>query len=322
MFVLVYYPTTRVLAVLALLQSHRRMRGADLAERLEVDIRTLRRYITILQDLGVPIVAERGRYGAYTLASDSYMPPLFLTNDEVTALTVGLLAAKQLGVSEMIPAVESIRAKLEQTMPVALKERIQEMSEAITLDMRSVSTAALNQVLQTMSTAVQQQQCVHLRYRSRERSETVRTFAPYGIVFYQGHWYAVGHCQLRDDLRSFRLDRVQTIALTSQSFAKPAHFDPLSYVTIANATLPRRFSYKVALCCTETELQQENIDYLGVIYSEGDKFILQGTTDDLDWAARELALLSCRFQVFSPEELKTAVRQRAKSLLLATETST
>lgn len=99
-----YYPTTRVLAVLSLLQSHRRITGAELAKRLEVDVRTLRRYITTLQDLGVPIIAERGRNGAYVL-DEMVIPPLFFTNDEVVALSMGLLAVKQLGIAEMIPAV-------------------------------------------------------------------------------------------------------------------------------------------------------------------------------------------------------------------------
>ncbi len=92
-----YHPTTRVLAVLELLQARGRMTGAELAQRLEVDIRTLRRYITMLQDLGIPIVAERGRYGAYELGAGFKLPPMMFTNDEALALSIGLLAARHLG---------------------------------------------------------------------------------------------------------------------------------------------------------------------------------------------------------------------------------
>src|SRR5579859_5320859 len=109
-----YHPTTRVLAVLALLQSHKRMTGAQMAQRLEVDIRTLRRYITILQDLGIPIVAERGRAGSYELAPSYKLPPMIFTNDEALALSIGLLTARHLGLDETVQAIVSAQAKLEQ----------------------------------------------------------------------------------------------------------------------------------------------------------------------------------------------------------------
>src|SRR6476619_1063753 len=103
----VYRPTARVLTVLELLQSHGRLTGAELARRLEVDIRTLRRYITMLQDLGIPLVAERGRNGAYELSSGFKLPPMMFTNEEALALSLGLLATRHLGLAQAASAVES-----------------------------------------------------------------------------------------------------------------------------------------------------------------------------------------------------------------------
>ena len=134
-----YHPTTRVLAVLELLQTHGRMSGPDLAKRLEVDARTLRRYITMLQDLGIPIEAERGRYGAYVMGAGFKLPPMMFTDDEALALSIGLLAARQLGLAEAAPAVESAQAKLERVMPRALKGRVCALSETIALDLRDCS---------------------------------------------------------------------------------------------------------------------------------------------------------------------------------------
>src|SRR6266700_4528281 len=91
-----YFPTTRVLTVLELLQSHQRLSGPDIAERLEVNPRTVRRYITMLQDLGIPVEAERGRYGTYRLRPGFKLPPLMFTEEEALALTLGLLAARRL----------------------------------------------------------------------------------------------------------------------------------------------------------------------------------------------------------------------------------
>src|SRR5687767_9627859 len=101
-----YFPATRVLTVLELLQARGRMSGPELAARLEVDTRTVRRYITMLQDLGIPVEAERGRYGTYRLRPGFKLPPLLFTDDEALALTLGLLLARRLELAMAAPAVE------------------------------------------------------------------------------------------------------------------------------------------------------------------------------------------------------------------------
>src|SRR5512134_1252927 len=147
-----YHPTTRVLAVLELLQSRSRMTGAELAQRLEVDIRTLRRYITMLQDLGIPIFAERGRNGAYELSPGFKLPPMMFTNEEALALTVGLISARRLNLPDTDRAVESAIAKLERVMPLDLKSRVRALTETITLDPDRTSAAPPSEaVLSTLS---------------------------------------------------------------------------------------------------------------------------------------------------------------------------
>src|SRR4029078_2766541 len=106
-------PTTRVLAVLELLQSHAQTSGAELARRLEVDGRTLRRYIAVLEEMGIPVTAERGRRGVYIVVACFKLPPMIFNDDEALALSVGLLAARVLGLAEGAPAVASAQAKLE-----------------------------------------------------------------------------------------------------------------------------------------------------------------------------------------------------------------
>src|SRR5436190_11570694 len=111
-----YFPTTRVLTVLELLQSRAKISGPELAERLEVNTRTVRRYITMLQDLGIPVEAERGRHGSYRLRPGFKLPPLMFTEDEALSLTLGLLVARRLGLTSAVaavPAVESAIAKIE-----------------------------------------------------------------------------------------------------------------------------------------------------------------------------------------------------------------
>src|ERR1700759_2138900 len=118
-----YHPTTRVLTVLEMLQSHASMSGKELAERLEVDGRTVRRYVTMLQDLGIPIEAERGRYGAYRLRPGYKLPPLMFTPEEALASTLGLLAARKLGLTAPAADVEGAIAKLERVLPLSLRDK-------------------------------------------------------------------------------------------------------------------------------------------------------------------------------------------------------
>ena len=312
-----YHPTTRVLAVLALLQSHRRMTGAQMAQRLEVNIRTLRRYITMLQDLGIPIVAERGRTGSYELTAGFQLPPMMFTNDEALAISIGLLMARNLGLAETVRAIESARAKLEQVMPLDLKQRLRALSETVAVDLKVMPMDSPGKALLTMSSAAQLQRRVHMHYRSRADDETERDLDPYGLAFRGGRWYVVGFCGLRRDLRSFRLDRVVDVDLTETTFDRPADFDPLAYIVQSVATLPREFSFEVLLKTDLVTAQQEVFDVLGVLEPHPDGVIMRGSVEDLDWLARMLTRFSFDFTVIAPDELRDVLRHRADHTMMA-----
>ncbi len=310
-----YHPTTRVLAVLELLQTHGRMSGTELARRLEVDGRTLRRYITMLQDLGIPIESERGRYGAYVMGAGFKLPPMMFTDDEALALSIGLLAARQLGLAEAAPAVESAQAKLERVMPRELKGRVRALSETIALDLRDLPVASPSAVMLQMSSAAQLQRRTHMRYRSYQDAESERDFDPYGLAYRQGRWYVVGHCHLRDDLRSFRLDRVVSVDLREAGFVRPTEFDALAYMTHAIATLPRQTPFEVLLKTDMTTAQMELLDGMGLLSPVPEGVLLRGRTDDLDWCAHQLAGLPFAFVIQQPEALRQVVRELAAKLL-------
>ena len=144
-------PTARVLAVLELLQTHRRMTGAELAARLEVDGRTVRRYVALLQDIGIPLTAERGRDGAYMLVAGFKLPPMMFTNDEALALSVGLVAARGLGLASAVTAASSAQAKLERVMPDALQRRARAVDETVTLELSRPTAPADNAALAALT---------------------------------------------------------------------------------------------------------------------------------------------------------------------------
>ena len=134
---MVYRPTARVLTVLELLQSHGRMSGPELARRLEVNVRTVRDYIEMLADLGIPVEAERGRNGAYRLRPGYKLPPLIFTEDEALMLTLSLLIARQNGLAQTSPAFEGVLAKIERVLPASTRERVQAVGQTVVFESSS-----------------------------------------------------------------------------------------------------------------------------------------------------------------------------------------
>lgn len=322
-------PTTRVLAVLELLQAHNRMSGMELAARVGVDERTLRRYIGKLDDLGIPVTSSRGRYGHYSLVAGFKLPPLMFTDDEALAIAVGLLASRSLGLGEATAAVESAQAKLERVLPAQLRLRLRALSETVTLDLRASPSAHDNATLVTLSTAAHQHRRVRLRYRTPRHDDQATGFRtserevdPYGLAWRAQQWYVVGWCHLRRELRSFRVDRIAEVELLGgcdNHFAAPQAFDAMAYLAHSVSTLPRATSVVVLLKTDLKRAREELFEAIGVFQPDpdGDGVLLHGQADDLDWYARQLARLSFAFEVKSPPALRDALRKHAQRLLAA-----
>jgi len=307
-------PTARVLAVLELLQTHRRMTGAQLASRLAVDGRTVRRYVALLQDIGIPLTAERGRDGAYMLVAGFKLPPMMFTDDEALALSVGLVAARGLGLASAAAAASSAQAKLERVMPDAIKRRARAVDETVTLELSRPTPPADNAALAALTAAAQSRDRVRLRYRPRTGEVTERGFDAYGLAYRSGRWYAVGWCHLRHGLRSFRLDRVEDVQRLPVSFERPERFDALAHLTTSIARLPRAHAAEVVLATDLATARRELFPVAGVLEPVDAGVVLHAQADDLDWLARELARLPFAFRVRTPRALRTAVAALARRL--------
>src|SRR6516225_1053615 len=188
------HPTTRVLAVLEILQSQAQIGGAELARRVEVDRRTLRRYIAMLEEMGIPITTEQGRYGGYRLVPGYKLPPMMFTNEEAQALSLGLIAARGLGLADAAPAIESVQAKLDRVLQSAPKRTIAALRESVALQTAGARTTADAKLLRILSESAQARRTASLRYRAADGALTTRDFDVYGNVFRAGRWYVVGHC--------------------------------------------------------------------------------------------------------------------------------
>jgi len=308
-------PASRVLAVLELLQARGQVSGTELAARLEVDGRTVRRYVAALEEIGIPIVAERGRAGGYALVAGFKLPPMMFSEDEALAVSVGLLAARSLGLERAAPAIADAQAKLERTMPAALRQRLQAIGETVQLGLRRPNAAAGQQALGQLSLAARAGRRVRVDYVDAAGKASTRVFDTYGLAFHDGCWYAVGWCHLRADVRSFRLDRIQAIASLEAGFEWPAGFDALAYLVRAVATLPRAWTVEVLLKTTLEKAQAQFFDTIGVFEQVEDGVMMHNQSDDIDWFARQLASLPFGFEIRQPPELREAVRECAERLL-------
>jgi predicted DNA-binding transcriptional regulator YafY len=308
-----YFPTTRVLIVLELLQSRPSMSGRELAERLEVDIRTIRRYITMLQDLGIPVEAERGRYGAYHLRPGFKLPPLMFTDDEAFSLTLGLLAARKMGVTLAAPAVDGAIAKIERVLPAALRERVQAVQETLVFDFAPARSVPRKEFVVLLSEATQRCKNVWLHYRAYESVEdSERVVDPYGLVCRSGYWYLVGYCHLRSDLRTFRLDRILDVKMHTETFERPPAFDCLAFVVQSLPKTPNTWLVEVLLEMTLSEAQRTISPALATLEEATEGVALRCYVDRLDWIACTLVSLGRPFTVLQPTELRDELRLLAE----------
>jgi predicted DNA-binding transcriptional regulator YafY len=307
-------PTTRVLALLEMLQAREVTGGADLARALEVDRRTLRRYIVMLEELGIPIVTTQGRYGGYQVVPGFKLPPMIFSDEEALALAVGLMAARGLGLAQSMPAVASARAKLDRVFPAKLKSRLRAVDESVALELTRAAPVIDQQVLGLLCSASQERRRVRMVYQSRSDEQTEREFDPYGLVYRAGRWYIVGWCHLRRGLRSFRLDRVVSATSLTVSFERPGDFDTLAYLKQSISMIPRAHAVEVLLKTDLASAQRALVPYVGVLECVEEGVLLRAQADDLDWIARELARLPFDFSVKSPTALRGAIARISQRL--------
>lgn len=315
-----YSPTTRLLTVLELLQSYQQMSGPEIARRLEIDVRTVRRYIVMLQDMGFPVEAERGPYGAYQLQRGHRLPPLMFTDAEAVAITLGLLAMREFRFPVDVASVEGALAKTERVMPEKPLQQVRSLQEAIIFNTTPPPSLLHNDFIVVLSSAVQQCQQIHMRYLSWNGDASKRDFDPYGIVFNEGYWYTAGYCHLRQDLRTFRLDRIISLEVQEQSFVRPKHFDVLSHVLHSIAFGASAYQVEVILQISMDEAQKVIHPIMGTLEETDKGIIFRRASAQLEWIAHVLIGLDFPVFVVQPVELRTVLAQMAaKALRMAGE---
>ncbi|GAA1695798.1 WYL domain-containing protein [Streptomyces yatensis] len=319
-----------MLALLEILQAGGTRTVADLADRLGVDERTVRRYIGHLIDLDVPVRSVRGRYGGYRLAPGYRMPPLMLTDEEALAVLLGLVAGRRAGlVTTSVAAAESAAAKVRRVLPEALGRRLDALlaTADFTAPARPVVIPETS-VLLMLAEAARDRRPVALSYTAWKGRRSERTVHPYGIVAHSGRWYVTGADSASGEVRTFRLDRIESATVLPGSFEVPVGFDPAARVLSGLAGVP--YLHEVSLrvqgtveqvrhrlppgLATVRELPAEEAGRTSGEGEGGGWVRVQLRAERLEWVPSVLAWLDLPFVIEYPEALRGHVRALAHRL--------
>ena len=309
----------RLLRLLSLLQDPRDWPGSELAERLEVSGRTIRRDVDRLRELGYPVEASLGSVGGYRLVAGAAMPPLLLDDEEAMAIAIGLRTVVSQAVAGVDEASVRALAKLQQVMPARLRARVSTLSSA-TMPMERERVDVDPALLTDIARAIAVGQRLRFEYRAADGRQSLRLVEPSGRVATGRRWYLVAFDVDRDDWRIFRVDRVgDPRPLAGHGPARPlpavdtATFvqDKLymlapTYEAVATLDLPAN---EAARRLGDVEAELEPID--------DERSRLHLASDTVEWLAIRLLLLGCPFNVESPVELKAYLGGLGRRLALA-----
>jgi predicted DNA-binding transcriptional regulator YafY len=308
------HPLTRVLTLLELLQSQPGRTGTELADRLGTDVRTVRRYTAHLRDLGIPVEAERGRYGGYRLARGYRMPPLVLSNDEALAVVLGLVAAQRVGMGTTLATAGAL-AKIERVLPQALRDPLTAVRESVSFTAHPVTAdAPAAGIVLALAGAAHHRTTVGVTYESWKQQRSERDVDPYGVVFHNGRWYLVGRDHLRGGVRVFRVDRIGSVVHRGGNFTAPDGFDAAEHVTSALAQVPYRWDVEVAIHGPFEAITRRVPRSAATLAPDPTGVIMRARADRLDGMAHLLASLEWPFTIHRPDELRHALQKLADQL--------
>lgn len=309
--------SARLLKLLSLLQARRDWSGADLAARLEVSQRTVRRDVGRLRELGYPVDASRGTDGGYRLGAGAAMPPLLLDDDEAVAVAVGLRTAARNPVTGIEEASVRALAKLEQVLPPRLRHRVGALADyTVPIPPDSPAPAVDPMVLTTLASTCRDHERLRFDYRSHDGTSTVRSVDPHRLVCWGRKWYLVAWDTDRGDWRTFRVDRIEPRTPTGPRFTPrelPGGGDVAAYVAGGVSSAGFRVQARVTVHAAAEVVTARISPAVGIVEAIDDHSCVLATgADSVETVAVYLGLLHLDFDVSEPPELVALLRVLAE----------
>lgn len=330
-------PTARVLALLELLQGGGTRSTTDLARRLGVDERTVRRYVDHLRELDIAVESVRGRYGGYRLARHSRMPPLMLSDEEALAVIWALLLSAQSGSGPVsVLATETATAKVRRVLPAALARRIDAVVETVDFlpagngggqdtGRRDNSAGAGARTLLALAEAARDRHPVTFGYTARHGRETQRTVEPHGVVAHRGLLYLTGFDLPRRAARTFRVDRIDHLRVLEGTFTVPADIDPVAQVLGPLSGAPDRHAVSLRIRADIAHVRAcipEMLASVTLLPSDphGEGWLrVSMHAERLEWVAGRLAVIDRPFVIEHPHALRDTIFELGRRLITTSQ---
>ncbi|MFF4982125.1 helix-turn-helix transcriptional regulator [Streptomyces sp. NPDC001046] len=303
--------SARLLRLLSLLQAHREWPGPELAGRLGVSARTLRRDVDRLRELGYPVDASPGTGGGYRLGAGAELPPLLLDDDEAVAVAVGLRTAAGQGIDGIGETSVRALAKLEQVLPARLRRRVGALN-AFTVPMLrgSLPSSVDPAVLTELAHLCRDAERLRFAYQGHDGTASRRTVEPHRLVCTERRWYLVAWDLDREDWRTFRVDRITPKPPHGPRFVPrdPPHEDLAAYVSEGVSTRAYATHGVVRLFAPVAEARAHISPSAGVLEAEGpDTCLLRCGAGSLDVMVIHVVMLGFDFEVLEPAGLVDAI---------------
>jgi len=300
-----------------LLQRRPKQKAAELAEELGVSVRSIHRYVAMLDEMGIPVYSERGPHGGFSLMRGYKMPPLVFTPEEAVAVYLGTSLVGEMWGRLYRDAAQGALAKLDNVLPDEQRHEVAWARRTLlATHMHRADHESLPPYLEKLRRATRERRRVAMVYRGREQPEPLqREMNPYALIHRWGWWYVVGHCHLREAIRSFRVDRIIKLTLLDQVFDAPADFDIQEYLAAEPHTQPR---VQVRLCFTpEAALMAlDDRAFWETVEEQPDgSVIVTFAMPSLEWAARTVLSFGSHVIVLEPEELRCLVNEQARAVI-------
>jgi predicted DNA-binding transcriptional regulator YafY len=295
--------SARLLRLLALLQSRPQWPGNELAARLDVTPRTLRRDIQRLRGLDYPVHSVPGVAGGYRLGAGAALPPLQLDDDEAVAVVLSLRSSASHILTGLAEASLSALAKLDQVLPARLAQRLSALQHA-TVALDSPEPVIDPALLTLLAAACRAHQRVRMHYRDRDGADSRRNIEPYRLVSGGYRWYLMAFDIDRADWRTFRVDRISEPEPAGGRFVPRDAPDPASFVAAAVTTAPYRYQAEILVHAPAASLSHRVSPTSGMLTPVGeDRCLLREGAHSLDAMAVHLIALGVEFTVIKPPEL-------------------
>lgn len=305
----------RLLKLLGLLEGRIDWTAEELARRLDVTTRTIRRDITRLRSLGYPVEALAGPGGGYRLGAGGKMPPLLLDDEEALAVALGLRVSVTSAVGGLEDASLSAMAKLEHVLPPRLRSRLEDVSEATTSTLTRTGAEVDHSSLSVVASTIRKRERLRCGYVDGESRTSERHIEPTRLVHTGRRWYLVAFDLDRDDWRTFRLDRVSEPKPTGMR-AKPRRGpDPVELVQRGITVDAWKFPASVILEMPARRAERLIAPTVGTVEAiDDERCRLIIGADEMAWLARYLLSLPVRFDVEEPAALRAELASIGEEL--------